>query len=392
MDPLIIPYPNVSVSVKFDSLILAYPYLKWYLSLMSNWSYVLFYTFAELWPNIFYILLFWQCANEITTTEQAKRFYTLFSLIGNSSLIFVGLLVMHLASPKSIILKWLGKYQNDNKILLVQTCILIVVFFSCISAFLIHFIFNKVIPDPSLYSKAKNEKSLKPRLGLIESFKYIISSKYLWLLLVCTVAFNFSINLVESVWKSKIKDLYQSVNSYAEFHGLYILWTGVIILILTIIGNNLMRKYSWFVSAIITPIIIMVSGTIFFVLVVFEENFTSFIGYRESFSPLMLAVFVGTVQNVISKGTKYSIWDPSREMLYIPLNIELKTKGKAAVDLISAKLGKSSSGLLQSLLFTIIPTATYSSISSLIMIVFIFSCIVWLMAINNIYIEYQKIE
>jgi len=111
-------YPNVHLlhvnSATLDQMMLAHPHLKWYIALAGNWSYIIFYTLAELWPNIFYVLLFWQFANELTNTEEAKRFYTLFSLFGNSSLIFVGFLMMNLSSENTF-----AKYFfniTDNKI------------------------------------------------------------------------------------------------------------------------------------------------------------------------------------------------------------------------------------------------------------------------------------
>jgi AAA family ATP:ADP antiporter len=53
-------------------------------------------------------------------------------------------------------------------------------------------------------------------------------------------------------------------------------------------------------------------------------------------------------------------------MSYVPLDDELKTKGKAAVDVIGIKLGKSISAFLQSTDFLLsFQHATYQSISSI---------------------------
>jgi ATP:ADP antiporter, AAA family len=389
----LIIYPNIDLFHldidKANILMEQHQHFKWYIALGAYWSYVIFYVLAELWPNVFYVLLFWQLANEITSTDEAQRFYTHFSFIGNSSLIFVGLIMMSAASEKSFLAEYF--VGTENKIALVQFCTILLAIFALVSAIFIKYLFKNIITDPKFYAKAKSERSTAEKLGLKDSFKYIVRSKYLWLMLICSASFGLTMNLVEAVWKDRIKQLYPTVSSYAEFNGMFIMWTGIVILFMTIAGNNIMRIHGWFVSAILTPIVILVTGAAFFILVLYDQKVVDLFDAFIVVSPLVMAVNIGAVQNILAKGTKFSIWDTSREMLYIPLDDELKTKGKAAVDVISSKVGKSSSGLIQSVIFTIVPTATYMSISPILMVVFIVVCFIWIFAVHKIYHEYKKI-
>ena len=50
---------------------------------------------------------------------------------------------------------------------------------------------------------------------------------------------------------------------------------------------------------------------------------------------------------MFSKGAKFSMFKPAEEMVYIGLDEESRTKGKAAIDVVGAQTGKSLGSVLQ---------------------------------------------
>jgi len=122
-----------------------------------------------------------------------------------------------------------------------------------------------------------------------------------------------------------------------------------------LIGSNILRRVTWTVAALLTPLMIIITGLGFFGFIVFEDQL-SFVAVFFGTGPLALAVYTGLVQNVLSKATKYSLFDSTKEMSYIPLDDEMKSKGKAAVDVIGGRFGKAGGGVIQSTVFLLLPS------------------------------------
>ncbi|MBL0941408.1 MAG: AAA family ATPase, partial [Alphaproteobacteria bacterium] len=76
----------------------AYPNFKFIFPVYGLWTYSAFYVLSELWGSVGIALLFWQFANEITRTPEAKRFYAMFGLIANFSLIASGFTVRYFSA------------------------------------------------------------------------------------------------------------------------------------------------------------------------------------------------------------------------------------------------------------------------------------------------------
>merc|ERR1711933_626130 len=60
------------------------------LAIVRNWSFALFYIVSEMWGSVVVSLLFWGFANEVTTVDEAKKYYPLFGLGANIASIFSG--------------------------------------------------------------------------------------------------------------------------------------------------------------------------------------------------------------------------------------------------------------------------------------------------------------
>ena len=50
---------------------------------------------------------------------------------------------------------------------------------------------------------------------------------------------------------------------------------------------------------------------------------------------------------IFARGAKFAMYKPAEEMVYIGLDEESRTKGKAAIDVVGAQTGKSIGSVLQ---------------------------------------------
>ncbi|KAK7349152.1 hypothetical protein VNO77_06295 [Canavalia gladiata] len=306
------------------------------LAIMRIWSFCLFYVMAELWGSVVISVLFWGFANQITTIEEAKRFYPLFGLGANVALVFSGRTVKYFSNLR----KNLGPGVDGWAISLKGMMSIVVLMGFAICFF--YWWVNNYVPLPTR-SKKKKEK---PKMGTMESMKFLVSSKYIRDLATLVVAYGISINLVEVTWKSKLKAQYPSPNEYSSFMGDFSTATGIATFTMMLVSQFIFDKYGWGVAATITPTVLLLTGVGFFSLILFGEPLAPGLA-KFGMTPLLAAVYVGALQNIFSKSAKYSLFDPCKEMAYIPLDEDTKVKGKAAIDVVCNPLGKSGGALIQ---------------------------------------------
>lgn len=314
------------------------------IAILRIWSFCLFYVMAELWGSVVVSVLFWGFANQITTVDEAKQFYPLFGLGANVALIFSGRTVKYFSHMR----KNLGPGVDGWAVSLKGMMSIVVLLGLTICA--IYWWVNKfVVDDPTLPKGEARKKKEKPKMGMMESFKFLLTSRYVRDLATLVVAYGISINLVEVTWKSKLKAQFPSPNEYSAFMGDFSTCTGIATFTMMLLSRVIFRKYGWGVAATITPTVLLATGVAFFGLILCSEPLTPLLG-KFGMTPLLAAVYIGALQNIFSKSAKYSLFDPCKEMAYIPLDEDTKVKGKAAIDVVCNPLGKSGGALIQQFL------------------------------------------
>ncbi|GHU18745.1 ADP,ATP carrier protein 1 [Alphaproteobacteria bacterium] len=353
----------------FDFSNVSSEFLRELLKPVGCWTFSSFYVMAELWGSAMVSLMFWRFANDVTSLKESKRFYSMFGFVANGALIVSGGALKGLTLP----------------------CIIATFVISCFIIIALYYWLNtSVLKDPRYYNPEEIKKpKKKEKLSLWESVKYIAGSRYLGFIALLIICYGVSINLVEVVWKDQASLLYPTQDAFKAFMGGLQIWTGIATVLFMLIGTNILRRCTWFTAAMMTPITIIVTGLIFFAFIIFKNELEPVIS-SFGFSVLGVVTMVGLIQNVLSKGIKYSLFDPTKEQSYIPLDDELKSKGKAAVDVIGGRLGKSGGSLINFVLFNIIfvGSTAVSSVPAdsipVIAIIFVIILALWFFAVSGL--------
>ncbi len=355
--------------------------------IVGYWTYTLFYTMAELWGNVGTALLFWQLANRINPTSEAKRFYPIYGFWSNLALVSAGLLLKY-AEP--IMRNWTKVLPSGKKDFSMEVKLL------CSAAgiggvviAIAYWWMNKyVLSDPKYYQESDvKKKKKKPKMSIGESLAFLMKSRYLGYITILVLAYGVTINLVEISWKSSVKDYFKGdESSYNAFTSNLWIYTGLSTMALIAFSQNILRIFGWRIAASITPIVTLVTGGLFFVFLLFGDMTAGLCEMLFASTPVAVAMWLGLVQNVLTKGAKYSLFDPTKEMAYIPLDEESKVKGKAAIDVIGGRAGKSGGGVINMVTAVFAHGNTFTAIVGSVMAAI---TLVWYAAVQKLAVAYQ---
>ncbi len=347
------------------------------IAVIRNWTFSLFYVMAELWGSMVLSLCFWGFANDIIKVTESKRFYSLFMVFANVSLLIAGPSVILASKIRDSLPAGVDAWQVSLNYLMGMVLV------SGVFVMLIYrWINKKVLTDTRFYDPAeqRSKKKEKPKMSMKESFLFLAKSRYIGCIALIVMGYGICINLVEVTWKGQLKLQYPNPNDYSAFMGLFSTIGGAITIMITFLfGGTAVRKFGWTKTALVTPIMLLCTGIFFLGFIIFKGSLGGVIALMGT-TPLMLAVVFGMIQNILSKSSKYSFFDPTKEMAYIPLDQESKVKGKAAVDVVGARLGKSGGALIQQGFVLAFGSVAAIAFTSSVGVVLLGIIAVWIMA------------
>jgi len=324
---------------------------KGMIAMFRNWTGTIFYVMCELWSNIIFAMLLWGFTNQVTRLTEASRFYAILGVGGNFSGVVAGYIS---------VLACQGDRSWDESITLLT---LIITGVGLLTMVLFRWFNRVVLTDPRFYDPEETLKGTRSagKISMRACIRYLLSSKYLIYLAVIVLAYNSVINLVEVLWKHEVHSLYHEAKDYNYYmNTVSMIIGGISTFCALFVSGNLIRKLGWSFTAMTTPVILLVTSVLFFG-AFFLNEYRPDILLLTGFAPAAVIVFFGTLQNMLSRAAKYTVFDATREMAFVPLTPECKIKGKAVVDGLCSRLGKSGGSIAyQALLiiFSSIPEAS----------------------------------
>ncbi|MCG7498248.1 NTP/NDP exchange transporter [Vibrio sp. Of7-15] len=324
--------------------------------MIEYWPISLFYVMADSWSILFISLIFWNIISQIVPPERAKETYPWFSL--DISAIVIGFIALFFVLFEKIFLQgldsaWSFKFSSYMA-LLISVCLLQLYVFSQLVKR------EKLPPLPSKKGEGLNVKDKKK----------LIRSPFFIGIAITVFLMEFTDALFDTIWKDVLSRAYPDPSDFSNYLSWVTAINGVLVTFTVFfISRRLLKKYSWTRVAILTPICLALTSTVFFACLFFT-SFSTTLAELFSVRPEAVIVFAGAVQACVMQLAKTTFFDNTRELAFLSCSVEERRIGKSFSDAFATRMGKSTASITQQsllLLFVVLP-ATYSYMSMLIVL------------------------
>lgn len=314
-----------------ESYMLHIPGTNELIVLINRWYISLFYVAAEMWSSIMLNMLCWGVIIEVTKLKESKRLYALFSLAGNAGTYIAGLWG---SSTVKAQLQWFtgSMHPTWEQSLLFQMLVLwgfqaliMLAFWAAMR---------------SQHHEQQQILQKKVKVSFIDAIKIAWKNPIVRNVSIMMVCFNIVYHIIDVVHNDYVKTLFLgsagSMNSYLNLVSKYL---GIFsILFSWVLSGSFVRVFGIPAALYFTPVLWFGLSCL--------DLFSSWGWIPEmgfSWEGLLVPVQILSLSLILSVGraAKFTIFDTAKEMSLLSLSIEEKRLGKASVDGITTRLGKS---------------------------------------------------
>ncbi len=352
---------------------------KGFVAMVRYWHYTLFYLFSELWGNIILNMLFWGFVNEVTVFSEAKRSYSVFALSANIAPVAAG----------HFCLCYQGSNWGESLEFFIWSVVL-----AGIALLAFFYGLNRLIAKDQtlvLDGTHKIDQEEEKGFSLLESFRYVRKSRHLTYLAIVVLGYYIVYNLADILWTDQVGQRFKEdtgalniyLNQVSTIKGI------VATLLAVFVSGKVIQKFGWYPAALMTPILLAITCAAFFFCLLFDQGLLGDVVISLFSSPFIhIVVLIGSIQHCLVRASKYTVFDATKEMAFIPLSRHSQRMGKAVIDGIGARLGKSGgSFIFQFLLYFVgglAATVPYIAVLTAIILV------AWVFAVGRLKKEIEE--
>ncbi len=359
---------------------------KGLIAIFRNWTFTLFYVMCELWSTAIMTVLFWGFMNEVVSVADARRYYGLLMIGGNASSIASGQISVWLSDITFNPLVPYGVTRWEQSVLFLNCTIIIC---GVLSVAIFRWLNTRVI-RPSERANPTLQQPEKVKMSMRKNVSYLVKSKYLICIAAIVITYNLAINLIEVVWKNQINAMYPDPSDFQSYMGQVTTVIGIVATLASIfLTGNVIRRFSWTFSALIPPAVMLLTGIGFFAFILFQNSGLDWVASMVGFSPVAFGLLLGSLQNIFTRASKYTFFDATKEIAFIPLSNESKLKGKAAIDGVGSRLGKSGGSVIHQGLLLFFTTVSAST--PYVAVIFLGVLLIWGLAVVSLGKQFDEL-
>lgn len=301
------------------------------IGIIGHWPLTFFYVIAELWGVIVLSVLFWGLVNLLIPLSEARLLYPLLNISGHCGCMLAGQIPF-----------FIRKMPSDQVLALLIGCALVAGF--CIMWLLRHLY---RIPQVSvLASMPFSKQGAKNAPSMYQSLRIVMRLPALQAIAIMVAGYSMLIYTTEVFWKDSLQQLYPDFRDYNAYVGNISTYVSIVSIPMAFLVPWLLRFFGWKKVALIPPVLLSISSALFCLSFLYTLTLSGTGRFELGSGAFDLLMSCGSLHMTLALSCKYALFDPTKEMAFIPLEPERKWIGKAAIDGVGTRLTQSMSCLI----------------------------------------------